>query len=807
MTKIWGLVPLCLCFSCTSGETERAPDEVAAEELDGESTPPQLTPEEAAADIRRNGPYSQRRFSRKAGEPAPVSTTAPAPSIPGRLIVDASTRESNELVILLSYDDPARLARMIPGLAPGAAAPEVERRFVEAVLARSPAASHALAEPVHIRYVIQADRMSDADRLARVRPTAEGSAGAVAPDLRERLERYMVVRYESVQAARAAAEKIGKTADFAYVSNNRAGELSSAPNDAYFSVTGTPAHYEWGVHMMGFPAAWDITSGQSYIGVMDADWPGQAVGTSLTVHPDLQSNFRRHMLSRPISQSGGSQNHTVHVSGIIAAQHNNRTGAQSGWVAGGCPECSFVTYPVWLQADINNYISSNYNPAVLESSHAGQLTAAVDSGMQVINWSGGRPVSTCATAQVLCDALKFATERGVLIVIASGNNNLTAGPQFPGTLHDGSAFDYSILPVGGIAPTGLRWDRAPGSTAPESGSNWPSSYGVMGPAQAVPSTFNPNTDYNSPANCTDSNINDLSSGRFTNGVGDGVGSCTGTSMAAPHISALAGLIWSVNPRATANSVRNIIRQSGDRAASPSAEYGHGLPSATIAVSNALAANPTRLTPLFSYYSGGRQDSFYTTVPQAARSAAKGKLLPRVAGWPDSTNAYTAHYGLWVPGYSLPQNGPVWGPDSTTNARAEAWIFTTSANPKNAAAPLRPLYRMSWKCGDPTPYPPYICGSTPYHVDTVLVGKDEIGFYAWLGYKVDGLEGYVYPPDQPQPPGTVRLMRWYNANRDDHAMFPETAAGTMYGDGYIYYTNYSDWLGYVYPNNGTTPVIQ
>jgi hypothetical protein len=748
-----------------------------------------------AAEISRNGSYAQRQFARSLGAPSPASPVPPAPVIPGQFLVDASTKESNELVVLLNYNDTAQLARVIPGLALDAAAPIVERSFIEAVLARSLNASDALSNPVHIRYVLQADRMSDADRLASIKHAAASVVARDGADPRERLERYMVVRYDSVAAARRAAERMRKNPVFAYVANNGTVVLSGAPNDAYFSVVpGVPAYYQWGAHAMNFSAAWDVTRGQSFIGILDADWPGFATYSGLAVHPDLQSNFRMHMVSQPISPSGVAANHTVHVAGIIAAQHNNNTGYQNGWVAGGCPECSFVTYPFYLQSP---------NPSV--GYVASLITSAVDSGMQVINWSGGLPGGTCATAQPLCDALRFATYRSVLTVEASGNNNLTSGPQFPGNTGD-NTYSHSILPVGGTSPNGLRWDSAPGSTANESGSNWSSSYGVMAPAQSIPSTFNANTDYNSYVYCTDSNSNDQSSGRFPNGIGDGVGSCTGTSMAAPHISALAGLVWSVNPRATASSVRNIIRQSGNRAGSPSAEYGYGLPSALTAVNSALAANPSRLTPLFSYYSSARLDSFYTTVPQMALSAAKGKMLPRVSGWPDYYNTYTASYGNWVYGYSIPQ-GPVFGGDGSGQVKAEAWIFTTSANPKNAAAPLRPLYRMSWKCGDPTPYPPSICGSAPYHADSVLVGKDEIAYFVWLGYKVDGLEGFIYPPDQPQPPGTVRLMRLYNADRDDHAMFPETAYSAMYNAGYYYYSNNSYWLGYVYPNSGSMPPIQ
>ena len=121
--------------------------------------------------------------------------------------------------------------------------------------------------------------------------------------------------------------------------------------------------------------------------------------------------------------------------------------------------------------------------------------------------------------------------------------------------------------------------------------------------------------------------------------------------------------------------------------------------------------------------------------------------------------------------------------------------------------LSPIYRMSWKCGDDTPLPPAICAGRPEHIDTVLVGESEIGYFQYAGYKVDGLEGYSYPKTLPQPAGTVRLIRKYNVARDDHAIFPETAWPTMQSQGYTQNTNTTDWLGYVYPNTGSMPVIQ
>ena len=92
-------------------------------------------------------------------------------------------------------------------------------------------------------------------------------------------------------------------------------------------------------------------------------------------------------------------------------------------------------------------------------------------------------------------------------------------------------------------------------------------------------------------------------------------------------------------------------------------------------------------------------------------------------------------------------------------------------------------------------------------DTVLAMSTELSTFTNIGYRVDGLEGYVYPKSRPKPTGTVKLMRKYNPARDDHAVFPETLLTQYTNEGYTATTS-TDYLGYVYVNSGTSvPVIQ
>lgn len=66
-------------------------------------------------------------------------------------------------------------------------------------------------------------------------------------------------------------------------------------------------------------------------------------------------------------------------------------------------------------------------------------------------------------------------------------------------------------------------------------------------------------------------------------------------MAAPHISTLAGLIRSINLRASARAVHTMIRESGNLYPNPTVQLGYAVPDATTAVGMVLACNPSRLT--------------------------------------------------------------------------------------------------------------------------------------------------------------------------------------------------------------------
>ncbi|WP_308638879.1 S8 family peptidase [Paenibacillus silvisoli] len=155
---------------------------------------------------------------------------------------------------------------------------------------------------------------------------------------------------------------------------------------------------------------------------------------------------------------------------------------------------------------------------VLDSSGAGSTYTvaegviwATDHGAKVINMSLGN----YAEAQFLHDAIKYAYDHDVVLIAASGNDN-TERPGYPAAYPE-------VFAVASTNSDGTR------STF----SNYGDYIDVAAPGFSIASTY-PGSQY---------------------------AALSGTSMASPHVSALAGLIRSINPELTNVEVMDIMRKS------------------------------------------------------------------------------------------------------------------------------------------------------------------------------------------------------------------------------------------------------
>jgi subtilisin family serine protease len=309
---------------------------------------------------------------------------------------------------------------------------------------------------------------------------------------------------------------------------------STMPNDTYF-------YEQWGLHNNGRPGAdiaatrvWDITQGSQDVVVAVVD-----TGADLT-HPDLAPNAwvnpgevsgngvdddRNGFVddingwnfvanNNRLVKSAEEDFHGTHVSGIIGASGNNGAGVSGVAWHVKLMSLKFIGEKSGSTADAAKAI--NY---VIDQKRKGV-------NVRVINASwGGSGGSTSMQA-----AITAAGQAGILFVVAAGNggedkvgDNIDEQPDYPASWTSSNSAMISVAALDSD-------DRL------ASFSNYGLSNVCVGaPGVRVLSTL----------------------------VGGGYGFASGTSMAAPHVSGIAALIWSQEPSLTPSQVRQRIISTGD----------------------------------------------------------------------------------------------------------------------------------------------------------------------------------------------------------------------------------------------------
>lgn len=277
-------------------------------------------------------------------------------------------------------------------------------------------------------------------------------------------------------------------------------QVTEEPNDTLYKT------FQWNLPNILTNSGWGTSKGATdiIIAVLDT-----GVDTN---HRDLQDKLLKgYNVFNPGRPPLDKVGHGTHVAGIIGAKVNNEEG-----IAG----------MTW------------YNPIlpvkVLDNSGAGTsysvakgIIWATDKGAKVINLSLGNYVA----GAFLHDAIKYAFDRNVVLVAATGNDN-TRRPGYPAAYSE----------VFAVSATDVNQKRA-------NFSNYGDYIDVVAPGTSIASTY-PSNQYVA---------------------------LSGTSMACPHVSALAALICSVNPSLRNTEVYNIMRQSVVDLGIPGKDihYGYG----------------------------------------------------------------------------------------------------------------------------------------------------------------------------------------------------------------------------------------
>ena len=306
-----------------------------------------------------------------------------------------------------------------------------------------------------------------------------------------------------------------------------------APNDPGFP-------HQWHLAAVQVPAVWDLTWGAGVtVAVLDTGVAYENAGPHHRA-PDLAGTrfVPGYDFVDGDTHPNDENGHGTHVTGTIAQTTGNGIG-----VAGVAPDVSIMPLRVLDAVGGGSDVAA-----------AAALRWAADHGAQVANLSFGGPTGS----PVLSDAVAYATAKGVTIVAAAGNAGTTA-MTYP-------AAERNVIAVGAV-----RFDRTKAA------------YSNFGPALDI---VGPGGDLG-----LDQNLDTYRDGVLQQAIGSDGQFCycflQGTSMASPHVAAVAALVVSRGVTAPA-AVLAVLQASALDLGAPGRDdvYGAGLVQALDAVAAA-----------------------------------------------------------------------------------------------------------------------------------------------------------------------------------------------------------------------------
>lgn len=340
------------------------------------------------------------------------------------------------------------------------------------------------------------------------------------------LSRIYKLSVDSTSSVEQIVQELSQDPAVEYAEPNYIAQHDFTPNDPFFPVI-PAANNQWGLEnpgRVGFlayvvdsdidaSAAWDIQKGSPLVivAVLDAGiiytYPDLGGGIGATYKVVGGYDFVNEDPD-PMDDNG----HGTHVAGIIAASMNNAIG-----IAGTCPNCKLMAVKV-CRMDGYCY-SSDTIPGIYY---------AVNNGAKVVNASWGG----AGFNQSMQDAINYAAANNVVVVASAGNNN-TSVKHYPAAMNN-------VIAVAATQENDTKFNPS----NYDDGTGW---VDIAAPGSNILSTY-----LEVPVSCLPHETS-LS----------GYAYCSGTSMAAPFVAGVAGLLLSQNPSWTSNMVTQQLKSSAD----------------------------------------------------------------------------------------------------------------------------------------------------------------------------------------------------------------------------------------------------
>jgi subtilisin len=242
-----------------------------------------------------------------------------------------------------------------------------------------------------------------------VRDVPAGLRAAAAANLHA-VEVIPVIDAIVVEGSSQAARALAARPFVRYVEPDPPDAVWTQQDTLVYGVFNIEAEVVWG----GFPKATSVVAGHGGAGVNVA-----VIDTGIDCsHPDLMLNCRYGASyvkgAKPVDDNG----HGTHVAGIIGAQANGFG------VIGVAPEATLYAVKVLDARGSGSF-----------SAVASGVVWAARNGMHVINMSLG----SASYSQALADAVKAASDAGVLVVSAAGNSGCCNTVLYPAKLPESMA--------------------------------------------------------------------------------------------------------------------------------------------------------------------------------------------------------------------------------------------------------------------------------------------------------------------------------------------------------------------------------